>query len=304
MKTYLQRLAERAEGVSLTSLISPTVRNEVRDGGSDSSKPVRDERSLALDAESSDRPIPAVAESAVDEHERVQRAERGIAPNINPRVEVPVTVGLSRSESPDLAEIQPEPAPVVQPRSAGDETAIHQHLEPRKEIAPPERSIIEVRSTEREQPPPLEVERDSPVARTSPTLSPAQYVDEPFTKGRQSNTDQRRRSDQPNQDVQQGLLSPIQRIERLVPTAKEIGAAAVSDRPVPNLEPSRAEPIRQTVPNSGEPRLVIGQLRVDILPAAPAETREVVRVAQRRASASRPVRANPVSNLRFGLRQM
>jgi len=304
MKTYLQRLAERAEGLSATHLLRPAMRPEIFPAVGSDSESVRDERLLPVDAETRTPSFLAEGEPTVDEREHIQRVEMPAAPGREPRVEAPVTVGFNRSESSELAEPRPEHASVVQPRVEGDETAIAQHLAPNAETMPPRRSIVEMRYSERDQHQPFEVQPDSPQARTSPRLSPVQYVDEPFTTLRASSANQGRQSNQPYSDVPHGPLSPVHHIERLVPTAKDVDAAVMIGAPIPSLDLTRAGPIRQVESNSGGPRLVIGQLTVDILPSGPGETRAVVRGTQRRIGVREPGRGSPVSQLRFGLRQM
>jgi hypothetical protein len=290
MKSYLRRLAERAEGVSLTPPLRPAMRSEVvREAGADSIVDRAGESSLQTSKPSED----------VAQYQPLHDSSR----RVEPSVQVSPRVGMGRPQSSELGETRPGPAPIIQPRSAGKETATPQHLEPRREIVFPQRTIIKARSLERKPAPPIEVQQETSAGKNSPPLTLQRYVDEPFPKERRGNMDEGHRSDQLTQDVRQGLLSPSQPIERLAPTPKEIGAA-VNDHAIPNLEPPRAEPIRQVTPISNEPRLVIGQLRVDILPAGPTETREVVRIVQRSAGASRTLRASPVSKLRFGLGQM
>ena len=321
MKTYLQRLAERAEGVSLTPPLRPTMRREVtREAGSDS---LVEETALESYVES------PRASGDIPRHKPVQDSIKIVEPSIQtvPRV------SPRQQELTLPAEAPRERAAVVEPRSAGNETAMPQPMTPPKERAFPESSIIEPRSyaereqtqkvevrretpaapersiiephryVEREQTRKMEVRRETPAENSSPQLSPVPSVDQPGTEKWRSNKDEYARLEQLTQDVLRRLVPPVQPVEHLAPTPKEIGAA-VSDRAIPNLEPPRADPIRQTTPIPDEPRLVIGQLRVDILPTGPTETREVVRVVQSRAGASRTLPASPVSKLRFGLGQM
>jgi hypothetical protein len=286
MKSYLQRLAERAKGVSLRPPLIYTVRSKaIRETGSGSFLNKKaDESSKTLGDIPHNQPLQYSSET------------------VPPSVQVPLRVRSSHLKSPELAKESSERA-AVQPVSASSETGTPQQT-PR---AFPERSITESRSSaEREQAyaAPIEVQREMSEDKSSPPLSPVHDIDEPFTKGGRGNDDNIRRLDQLAHDVLQRLAPLSQPAEGPPPFGQHVGAAAVSDKPIPNLEPRRTKPIRQITPIPDEPRLVIGQLRVDILPTGPTETREVVRVVQRRAGASRTSRTSPVSKLRFGLGQM
>ena len=292
MKTYLQRLAERAEGVSLTPPLRPAMGSEVtREAGSDS---LVEETAGDLFVESSD------ATGEIPRHESVQDSNKIVQPSIqtSPRVS-------PRQQEPPLpAEAPRERAAFIEPLSAGNETATPQQLTPLKERAFPERSITEAHSYAKSEPDQkVEVHRETSAENSSPQLSPVRSVEKPVREVWRTNKDEYARLEQLTQDLLRRLVPPIEPMEDLAPTPKEIGAP-IDDRTVPNLEPPRAEQIRQTTPIADEPRLVIGQLRVDVLPAGPPETREVVRVVQSRAGASRTLRPGPVSKLRFGLGQM
>ena len=71
------------------------------------------------------------------------------------------------------------------------------------------------------------------------------------------------------------------------------------------LEPQRDDALRSEPLASGEPRLVIGQLRVDVVTTAPTQAREVVRTVIRSVGPSQGNKLSlPTSRLRFGLGQM
>ena len=71
------------------------------------------------------------------------------------------------------------------------------------------------------------------------------------------------------------------------------------------LEPRRADAVQAAAPIADEPRLVIGQLRVDVVAAPPAQAREVVHVVTRTVSANGGLgTGGSNSKLRFGLGQM
>jgi hypothetical protein len=71
------------------------------------------------------------------------------------------------------------------------------------------------------------------------------------------------------------------------------------------LEPPPADTFDHEPVPPDEPRLVIGQLRVDVIPSAPSKEREVVRTVTRTVSSNQSRRMSfPTSRLRFGLGQM
>ncbi|HMG73690.1 MAG TPA: hypothetical protein VK582_09325 [Pyrinomonadaceae bacterium] len=321
MKTYLQRLAERAEGVSLTPPLRPTIRSEV----------TREARSESLVEETSFESSVVSRQTSADipRNEPAEDATRIVEPSIQatPKISPP-----HQDLTLPAAAHQERPA-AVEPRSAGKESVTPQQVTPARQRELPQRDIIEAHSQVEAEPTQkvpvprretpgdsersiteprrdveavptrkMEVRRETPEENSAPQLSPAHSVDLPNTEKGPSKNDEYARLEQLTQDFLRRLAPPIQAIEHLAPTPTEIGAA-VSDRAIPNLEPPRTDPIRQT-PIPDEPRLVIGQLRVDILPTGPTETREVVRVAQSGTGARRPFPASPVSKLRFGLGQM
>jgi len=288
MKTYLQRLAERAEGVSLTPPLRPTIRSEV----------TREARSESLVEETSFESSVVSRQTSADipRNEPVQDVTRIVEPSIQatPKISPP-----HQDLTLPAAAHQERPA-AVEPRSAGKESVTPQQVTPARQRELPQRDIIEAhsqveaeptqkvpvprretpgdsersiieprRDVEAEPTRKMEVRRETPEENSAPQLSPAHSVDLPNTEKGPSKNDEYARLEQLTQDF----------LRRLAP------------------------PIRQT-PIPDEPRLVIGQLRVDILPTGPTETREVVRVAQSGTGARRPFPASPVSKLRFGLGQM
>jgi hypothetical protein len=82
------------------------------------------------------------------------------------------------------------------------------------------------------------------------------------------------------------------------------GLTGLKEEPAATLEP-RAAAVPPAAPIPDEPRLVIGQLRVDVVAAAPAPPREVVRVVTRNGGPGRSSNTgSSLSKLRFGLGQM
>ena len=117
---------------------------------------------------------------------------------------------------------------------------------------------------------------------------------------------------QPEAKAKSTQLSPVQEISAPFTTQRlqEDKTLRLETQPKTvvgsTLEPRRpTDTVRSQTPPPDEPRLVIGQLRVDVIPTAPSQTREVVRVVTRTVdpNQSRGVRG-PISRLRFGLGQM
>jgi hypothetical protein len=116
---------------------------------------------------------------------------------------------------------------------------------------------------------------------------------------------------QPEAKAKSTQLSPVQEISAPFTTQRlqEDKTLRLETQPktvvASTLEPRPTDTVRPQTPPPDEPRLVIGQLRVDVIPTAPSQTREVVRVVTRTVdpNQSRGVRG-PISRLRFGLGQM
>ena len=82
-------------------------------------------------------------------------------------------------------------------------------------------------------------------------------------------------------------------------------APAHGVEPSMTLEPRRSDAVRAAASIPDEARLVIGQLRVDVVAAPPAQAREVVHVVTRTVSANGGLgTGGSNSKLRFGLGQM
>ena len=293
MKRYLQRLAERAEGVSGTPSLKPALRSEAnREAGLDSLP------------DAADGPF---AESSKTLEEPLHTQPLQSSNRVEPRPQVLASmldgVPMGSAGSPDPVETRSDPATIRRSSLDADETAVSQHLEPRKELVFPEKSVDNRRSARGWQP----SQRHGPpasIARASrPPVPRADIDDETARRERTANTEEQQRSENLSGTVPQELLSPVHPTEHAGPAPNEKRGVAV-DRDLPNLEPPPAEHSSPAVPFTDAPRLVIGQLRVDIVPTGPTATREVVRVVQRTAGAGWTLRPGPVSKLRFGLGQM
>jgi hypothetical protein len=324
MKTYLQRLAERAEGSSLLPPLSPVVHGgltresesdslveepsgelfaEAQNISSDASrdKPVPDSKIVEPMAQPPPRVRPRLAESSLPAETPRERAAIAAPPiQTPPRVE-PRGAELSRT-----AESPRERAPVARSESQGNESADAKQLTPPREKVFSERVVIESgRNSEREPTRELEVPSPRPHEENSPHLSPVRSVDMPVSeRATRIEGEGGRDRELLTADVLRRLL-PTPPVERADHPVRETARDRVGDTSAQNLEPRLPEPVRPIATVADEPRLVIGQLRVDILPAVPTQTREAVSPRQRRTGASQTWRrSQPVSKLRFGLGQM
>ena len=252
MKSYLQRLAARAEGVALTPSLVPT--------GSSNMIPPADTGSFFTEAEH------AVA--------RPTEAQRRHAPIVPPLESV-------QSLEPLPSKRRPRRATALREQALEDASGAETFLAPPK---------IPVRGA---------VSTPSDASDAAETKREQQAPDESVTKTNPIDVRQ--------VDTSLGsLLTPT-----LAPKATEQRAASENKTPVAfasNESAALLEPRRMQappVPVPDEPRLVIGQLRVDVVATAPTQTREVVRVVSRAdGSDNRSRAASPISKLRFGLGQM
>lgn len=285
MKSYLQRLAERAEGVSLTRSLNPTPNEGLREAGSDSTVDtfgeVIHQTPTASDNLAQDQSLHNFSKQA---EPRAQIAAR-----------VRDSARLGPADSPDPIETRSGPVPVAESGLDVADARVSQRLEPPREIVFP----AKIRNNQRN----ARGKRAATGNAHSMTRKSLPRSQQPETdrQERPGLAEPEHRAEQTTRDARQELLSPVQPLDDPAPVPKETSAVA-NDRAVTTLEPPRAEATAQAKPMPDEPRLVIGQLRVDIVPTGPTATREVVRVVH--AGANRTVRSGPVSKLRFGLGQM
>lgn len=252
MKSYLQRLAARAEGVALTPSLVPTGRSNTT--------------------------APADTDSFFTE------AEPGVA-------------GTTEAQSRNAPIVLPLEAdqfnePMPTKRRSRRTTALHE--EAANDPFGAESVLVQPKLPVREA-----VSTLSDSSHASETQRDQQAPHAPVT---QTNTIEDRRV-----DTSPGLfMTPS-----LSPKATEEPAASKNESPVvfaskesvAPLEPRLVETTPVPVPD--EPRLVIGQLRVDVIATAQTQAREVVRVVSRaEGSNNRSRAAGPGSKLRFGLGQM
>jgi len=104
-------------------------------------------------------------------------------------------------------------------------------------------------------------------------------------------------------DERAATLEP-RRVEAVRSKARVSGLTGLNEETAQTLEP-RAAAVPSAAPIPDEPRLVIGQLRVDVVAAAPSPPREVVRVVTHNGGSGRSSNTGgSLSKLRFGLGQM
>ena len=320
IRGYLQRLAERAEGVTATPPLMPVQRREVDRGpGSESlfeepvsefaelltssndipgnrpaqqsstnvepstqtlpqvrsqpqelSKPAEAPQEVGVMVDSTTQTLPRVR-SQSKELSKPAAAQRNDGVTAEPAPPSSSRVWPRREELNVVAEAPPEPATVTGPRSKRNESIEPSVLSPLKERDLSEKVVIEA----------------SPTVEKEPTLLVAAH-----------------RAAR-NEEISRQILPTAQPVERTDHSLKKVEAIAAGETPAPSLEPRPAAPSRVSPSTSDEPRLVIGQLRVDVLPAVPVQARAAGEGGQRRARVGATThRSHTVSKLRFGLGQM
>lgn len=276
MKSYLQRLAARAEGHALTASIIPAARNEIRESEPDPFAAALESDESA--AAQSSQAGPQVTSNDAQVTSALQYSSQTVEPPAGP---VSSTARSRRARRSRAGEA-PEQAIETQPVSPKAEGAARQREMSSREIDSPAISEGEPRRSR---------------AKTRGRAEPA--------KTQRAGPDEARRPNSQAQDVSQQVTPRGDASERSAPASPRAIRADVTAESSPALEPRRADAVTPAAPIPDEPRLVIGQLRVDVVAAAPAETREVVRVVTRTVGSGRSSNSGgPLSKLRFGLGQM
>jgi hypothetical protein len=241
---YLQRLAQRAEGVSSTPSLVPAPQNFItRDSSSD----------------------PFTSDEAPTSFVRPMRAR---------------TIG--QDHFADLNVEREEPSPEVASRVSKAKAPLMDEL---SKVSPTERATYI-------QQPAL----DSSLSRVeaTPSLRKREYLpieNEPSGKAETQKT--------PKSEIF-GSLETQRSLEEKIPPETPIPMVVTS-----KLEPPLADILRPEPLPSDEPRVVIGQLKVDVIPSAPIQAREVVRTVTRTAGPNQSTKlSSPISRRRFGLGQM
>lgn len=295
MKSYLQRLAARAEGHALTPSLTPAVNSQM------TRESAHDPFAAALE---SDEPSGAQSPQAVNglqvtsNDAQVTSTLHYLSETVEPLAARVSSTARSRRVRRSRAGESPEQAIETQPVSPKPEAATRQRAMSSREIDSSATSEGEPRrSRERNRvlAEPAKTQTAQSEEKGSPLLSPVKAGEQPFT----------RKSEIGAEDVPQQLTRRAEATERSAAASPDAILAHVSFEPAPTLEPRRADAVPPAAPIPDEPRLVIGQLRVDVVAATPTETREVVRVVTRTVGPGRSSNTGgPLSKLRFGLGQM
>lgn len=243
MKSYLQRLAARAEGVAMTPSLIPTRLDLMR-------RQTGPDPFLAEDAAPSPVASDGTPGGADDGGQRQFREEI-----VQPPAAVPIRRRVMSVESAPAEEESENRSPF-----GAHAATIHPTIS-RTEPPLPASPAFETRSNAPDE--------EAGVKAGDADLAPTLMINEPFTTPRRNEGEARR--------------------------------PAVST----TLEPRHTETVRPQTPPPDEPRLVIGQLRVDVIPTAPSPAREVVRTVTRTSGSNQSRRVSgQISKLRFGLGQM
>jgi hypothetical protein len=193
---------------------------------------------------------------------------------------------------------------VSEPRTERNKSAELKHLTPIKERDFVQRSVVE-KHRDAERKPARNIEVGEKLHEKSlPQLSPP-LADKHMAENRPARKEGSPELERLMPELLRQLPPPTQAIQTADQPAKRSNLNEVRDKSASNLEPRIASPVHPIAPTSDGPRLVIGQLRVDILPAVQTQTRGAVQSGQRPAGVSQTTRrVQPVSKLRFGLGQM
>jgi hypothetical protein len=227
----------------------------------------------------------------------VQRASgRGLTASASPVAHAPQPVGDSRDPFEVTAPLAPATPPPV---SAVPRDFTESPVRAKSPDVPPDRvPYIESRPASDFEPPPL-----SPEPRTIPppqvSASPESFRDSPITPAPRVEA---RRTERLAPNVETSLAKP----ERLTPAHPPI---LNSPAPLTPRAPVRIEPVRKERPAppppiaqpTDEPRLVIGQMKVEIIPAAPTPP---PRASSRSRPHIQPARSAASPRAQFGLGQM
>lgn len=242
MKGYLQRLADRAQGVSMTPSIVPAGHSLItREPGSDPF--------------AGDQPSQSFS-SAIRSPGHVHSLISPDAEISQPSVMVPASRRAWRSESA-ISEAGPSTADIKSASNSRERT-----IQPTQDEGP--------------SPGPRNVE---PAHEGGDTAEQWPEINSTST-----------------------LLSPAQDIAKFATQPRDETTQLVAPS---TLEPRTPDIVRPEIPPPEEPRLVIGQLRVDVVPTPSGQKSEVVPTVTRMVGPSQTRTASrPLSKLRFGLGQM
>ncbi|MBA3357668.1 MAG: hypothetical protein H0U18_17355 [Pyrinomonadaceae bacterium] len=256
MKSYLQRLAARAEGVGPTPSLIPTVRNVAIPQSENESDFAEADAIVNSPAESKNRPDAVMA----------------IQPPSPAQSVPPLPSKRAETAARRIWDDSAEEAVIA------ENLAVNPNVPTGILASPPKPLLPDTKSNERSA--------DRVFTNTSQSVSN-------LLSPRELNLDKNRIG-----------TSGTTASEDLA-SAERHSPIAANKEPVMPLEPRLMEAPPVPVPVPDEPRLVIGQMRVDVVTTATSKTREVVRVVTRAEGSNNRSRvAGPISKLRFGLGQM
>jgi hypothetical protein len=257
VKSYLQRLAARAEGVNTTPSLIPTLRNEAIAQSDATSAFTEGDATLGQ---------PAIRRSPRDAVTAIESPE--------PAQYVPALPSTRRARQDTLRAGRHE---IIEETVIAENTSLQPKISNKDVRSPP----VSLPSNTKSDEPAVHGSFTSP-NHPSRLLIPRDLNLDP----NRITTSATKASDEPANDEEKAPV--IARME-----------------PVAPLEPRLMEAPPAPVLVSDEPRLVIGQMRVEVVASAPPKTREAVRIVSRTDGASNRSRVTgPIAKLRFGLGQM
>lgn len=288
MKSYFRSLVERAEGIPVKQGLTFPLRSDIVH-----------EESLFFDHE------PKTFSQTAETVSGDARLEVALEPNIhNPRtVEVESALATAPYASTPGS---------VQTRSAAGQIDNPSKLEPRTEITFPLRSKGARRAENKSPAVPATQRKVAGRFAGRPGEAKAQTKRQKSVRGDMNKAPSTNNKHRAAGDIilhdDPEISQPVDHSEgpMLEPANRPARHEAPVDNPrasepfVRALEPSVRQ-VPPVAPPADEPRLIIGQLQVDIVPDRSNETPDITRAPR---SAPRPSRAVASSKLRFGLRQM
>jgi hypothetical protein len=305
MNNYLQRLIARAEGVAGAPSLIPNVRRE------GARQQEQDPFGATLETgESSAAPWPETTISTPSRSKLQPSGEETFAPpaaspsgNRSRLIRRSAPAGEMPAREFDEA---PPPAQSDSSRRRPKDDVSPQAVEASTKSSIEPLKIKEARASRVEE---LKRQNSENNESESQTLRPLNEREPlPMRKTASDAEDEIRLSNKLSQET----LERLDRLSEIIESSSRHSNDAANTETLGaapfNLEPPRAEreqEARLAPPPTDEPRLVIGQLRVDVVPVAQGDNREVVRVVTRDSGQGRSSSVgSQTSKLRFGLGQM
>jgi len=294
MRSYFQRLIARAEGRNFMPAITPTSRKEpdstdihdpfetvVQSTPPFSGQPARVE--TRSDSKASGVAVDSTLSDQAQENKKPRKIPRP-APETSPMEEV---------GDRDIA--SPRPRPPRRPKAE-----ISEEIETFS-VSKIERKISERKTNE--EPETLEPESKTRGRINRPDSLPVDAPDQPARTVKEDEAEENNdRFDELARAVAQQLSTHLKAVETPAQTAK----TASDEKLIEARQPLMPPPVAISPDSTrDEPRLVIGRLRVEVLPAPLEAPRSDTRAARQVSAPSRKEGVETLSsNLRFGLGQM